>query len=171
MIHRNEKEQIMAEETFVESVPRGSSSVGGAVTLLFGGGLSALGAYRASQTQTGPLSARWAREDFTKMAAAISASRIATSGTKLAINSRYHLSGVGIAADVFSAAQLTIFAIGRWYQPRPTTGGYANAAALIAAIAQQPSPIKTDHRYVTDEGIEYDTFEDDTTQVRIRRVG
>ena len=161
----------MAEETFVESVPRGSSSVGGAVTLLFGGGFSALGAYQASKTQTGSLSARWAGQDFTKMAAAISATRIATSGTKLVINSRYHLSGVGIAADVFSAAQLTIFAIGRLYQPRPTTGGYPNAAALIAAIAQQPSPIKTGHRYVTDEGLEYDTFVDDTAQVRIRRVG
>jgi hypothetical protein len=174
MINRNEEEeQTMAHEMFDENVSR-DSSVAGGVTLLIGVGLLALGAYHAHQVlqaQPGSLPARWASEESTRMAAALSVAQIATSSAKLAINGRYHGSPVGIAADVFSVAQLAIFAIGSLNPPRATTGGYADAAALIKAIAAQNSPIRAGHRYVTDEGFEYDTFRDDNNQMRIRRVG
>jgi hypothetical protein len=93
------------------------SSATGAVTLALGGGLTVYGAIKAAQAVTQSRLGDWASRESTHIAAVVSATQLATSGAKLLINGRYHRSGVGMAADIFSAAQLTLFAIGALYTP------------------------------------------------------
>lgn len=104
-------------ESGVRSRQRNDSSVGGIVTLLLGGGLSIWGAVEASR-QSAFTFGNWAKQTQTQIAAVTSVSQIATSGAKLAIYHRYPKSGFGIAADIFSVAQIAAFALGSLYKPR-----------------------------------------------------
>jgi hypothetical protein len=86
------------------------SSAAGLVTLGIGSGLTFFGALQSAQQESGSRLSDWTRRESTHIAAVLSASQLATSGAKLAINGRYHRSGLGIAADIFSAGQLAAFA-------------------------------------------------------------
>jgi hypothetical protein len=90
----------------------------GVVALAIGGGLSAIGAFQASNQPTGSSAlANWAAEDTTKMAAVVSVTQLATSGAKLAFNGRYVRSGFGIASDIFSVLQIGLFTYGTLHTP------------------------------------------------------
>jgi len=70
------------------------------------------------------------------MASLVSVTQLATSGVKFAVNGRYHRSGIGIAADVFSIAQIATFAFGFFRQPdelNPVADKDAADAALVGA--------------------------------------
>jgi len=93
----------------------------GAVALVIGGGLSAIGAFQTSNDQTGGSAlANWASKDVTRMAAVVSVTQLATSGAKLAFNGRYIRSGFGIAADAFSLLQIGLFTFGTLHRPTVT---------------------------------------------------
>jgi len=155
-------------ETMVRVQGKNDSAVAGVVTLLIGGGLSAWGAYQASQTQGGSLSGRWASQEATRAAAVISVGKLATSGATVAIKGQYPGGGFNVAADVASAVQLTVFAIGSLYRPIESTQ-VNDLAALQAAIAA--GAVMVDHRYVAqDTALEYDTFRDSAGRVSIRLV-
>ena len=89
----------------------------GVVALAISGGLSAIGAFQAANQPSGSALANWASQGVTKMAAVVSATQLATSGAKLAINGRYIRSGFGIAADTFSLLQIALFTFGRLAPP------------------------------------------------------
>jgi hypothetical protein len=103
-------------ENGVRSQHRNDSSITGIVTLILGGGLSVWGAVEASR-QSGFSFGNWAKQPQSQMAALASVSQIATSGAKLAIHRRYPRAGLGIAADIFSVAQLAAFAFGSLHKP------------------------------------------------------
>jgi len=84
-------------------------SISGLVTLGIGGGLTVFGAIQASRLATGSTLRNWAGQTSTQIAAVTSAGQLATSGARL-LMSGYHWSRIGIAADIFSAAQLALFA-------------------------------------------------------------
>jgi len=161
-------ERLDRLETRFRVQQKNDSSVTGLVAMLIGGGLSAWGAYKASQKPPGSMFGKWADETPTQMAAVTSVAQIATSGAKLAISGRYHRSGFGIAADAFSVAQLAAFAFGSLYKPRPMIA-VTNLAALQKE--QTAKTLKLDHRYlVIDTGDEYDILEDSTKTVVYKRV-
>jgi len=86
------------------------AAITGAVTLGIGGGLTAYGIFKTAGQDTGFQLHDWANRESTQIAAVVSATQLATSGAKLLINGRYHRSGIGIAADIFSALQIATFA-------------------------------------------------------------
>lgn len=90
-----------------------SAAVSGIVTLLLGGGLTALSLFKASQDAKGTDSVfrNWAGQETAKMATLSSVSQITTSGARLLVTGRYHRSNLGIAADAFAAAQVAGFAL------------------------------------------------------------
>lgn len=89
----------------------------GAVALAIGGGLSAIGAFQAANQPSGSALANWSSQEVTRMAAVVSVTQLATSGTKLAFNGRYIRSGFGIAADAFSLLQIALFTFGTLHSP------------------------------------------------------
>jgi hypothetical protein len=92
---------------------RQSAAISGIVTLLLGGGLTALSLYKASQAATGTESVfhNWAGQDTAKMATLSSVSQITTTGARLLITGRYPRSKASMAADAFAAAQVAGFAL------------------------------------------------------------
>lgn len=106
----------------------------GVVALAIGGGLSAIGAFNAANEQDGPFLKNWASQEVTKMAAVVAVTQLATSGAKLTFNRRYIRSGLGIAADVFSVVQLTLFTFGRL---RPSVGPAKEADTETEGAAAQ----------------------------------
>jgi hypothetical protein len=68
---------------------------------------------------------KWIEQDSTKAASLVSATQLATSGAKLVTSGRYHRSRIGIAADIYAAAQLGAFAFGSLRVPaeRPAGAG------------------------------------------------
>jgi hypothetical protein len=84
----------------------------GAVSLAIAGGLSVLGAFKAVENNSSFSMNGWATEEVTEMASVVSATQLATSTAKLAVNGRYIRSGLGITADAFSVVQLALFAYG-----------------------------------------------------------
>jgi hypothetical protein len=112
------------------------ASVSGIVTLVIGGGLTALSLVKAAQpAQTGvSLSAnqsatstafsRWANEETAKMATLSSVTQLAATGATMLVNGRYHRSGIGIAADAFAAVQIA---------------GYTLASLLPSSLLQSKS--------------------------------
>jgi hypothetical protein len=88
------------------------SSVSGVVSLAIGVPLTAIGVFHAANQPAGSRLGVWASQEVTKIAAVTSATQLATTAAKLAFNYRYSRSGVVIAADVFAALQLTVFAFG-----------------------------------------------------------
>jgi hypothetical protein len=158
----------------IEAKSRGQqkrdSSATGLVTLLVGGGLATLGFVESTKKAAGNSRlADWASSDSTKMASLASVTQIATSGAKFAMNGRYHRSGFGTAADLYSAAQLAAFAIGKWYQPRPVAKVFDDLAALRDAV--RLNGVEANSRYaVLDTGDEFETFKDNSDKLGYRRV-
>jgi hypothetical protein len=110
------------------------TSITGSVALLLGGGLTALGAIEAAKQPGGATLGSWAAESTTQMSALVSVTQLATSGVKFAMNGKYHRNGIGIAADIFSLAQIATFAFGTFNQPKVYTA-VANKRAADAAAA------------------------------------
>ena len=121
-------ERLNRVEARSRALLKNDSSVSGLVTLAIGGGLAGFGAIQAGKKVGGSGLQNWAAETSTKTAAVVSASQLATSGAKLVINRRYHRSGIGMAADIFAAAQLAAFAFGSLNKPEPPPIGVANKA-------------------------------------------
>jgi len=96
---------------------KNDSAVTGLVTLGIGGALVAHGAIKAAEQTSGSKLGNWADQRSTEMATIVSVTQLATSGAKLVINGRYHRSGIGIAADIFAAAQIATFAFGSFSTP------------------------------------------------------
>ena len=127
-------ERVDRLEARFKSAQKKDTSIGGVVTLLLGGGLTALGAIEAAKDPSGGGLGTWAGESTTQMAALVSVTQLVTSGAKFAMNGHYHRNGIGIAADVFSLAQIATFAYGNFHQPHAYTP-VADRAALDAQIA------------------------------------
>lgn len=106
----------------LETRQKNDSSISGLVTLTIGGGLTAFGAIKAAGQPTGTRLADWAARDSTRTATVVAGAQLATSAAKLVINGRYHRSGIGITADIFSAAQLAAFAFASFHKPEEATG-------------------------------------------------
>lgn len=89
------------------------ASISGIVTLLLGGGLTALSLFKANQDTKGTDSVfrNWAGQETAKMATLSSVSQITTTGARMLVTGRYHRSNLGIAADAFAAAQVAGFAL------------------------------------------------------------
>lgn len=114
------EERVDRLETKFRVQQNKDSSASGLVSLILAGGLSAWGAIKSADKSTGNRWGDWAGLNLTQMAALTSVSQLSTSGAKLAVNGRYNRSGLGIAADLFAAAQLTAFAIASLYTPEVT---------------------------------------------------
>ena len=153
-------------ETKFQVQQKNDGSAAGLVTLLIGGGLTAFGAFKASE-KSGALFGNWANENSTKIAAVTAVSQIATSGAKLAINGRYHRSGLGIAADAFAAAQLAAFAFGSLHKPR----SLISVLDIDALIALGTTGLSLDTRYVLSKtGDAYETFVDSNGKIGFQKV-
>jgi hypothetical protein len=130
-------ERLDRLETRFRVQQKNDSSASGLVSLLLGGGLVAYGAIQASSNkQGGSFLGKWAAENSTQIGSVVSVSQIATSGAKFVINGRYHRSGIGIAADIFAAAQIATFAFGSLSTPkgfRVVDDKPAAVAAMAAA--------------------------------------
>lgn len=147
------------------------SSASGLVTLAIGGSLTIFGAVEARrQAPAGNRLGTWALLDSTKIAAATSAAQIATTGAKLAINGRYHRSGLGIAADAFATVQLAAFMFGFLNPPQPPpppTPPPISVGTLSDLVKlQTANKLLLNRRYVTlDVGGVYETTKNDQDQV------
>jgi hypothetical protein len=106
---------------------KNDAAISGLVTLAIGGGLTAYGAVKAAESDANKLKA-WTNGGSTQMAALISATQLATTGARLVTNGRYHRSQLGMAADIFSVAQLATFVYGTF-----SSSGVASAIAFNKA--------------------------------------
>ena len=122
---------------------KNDSATSGLVSLVIGGGLAAYGAIQAGKEPGGWRLATWVANDFTRMATVSSVTQIAMSGAKFMIAGQYHRSGVGIAADIFAAAQIATVAYASLYTPpsvkvvktlSDATGQVASGAIAIGAM-------------------------------------
>ncbi len=92
---------------------KNDAAISGLVTLAVGGGLTAYGAVKAAEAPVDKLKT-WTNQGSTQMASLMSATQLATTGARLVTSSRYHRSGLGMAADIFSVAQLATFVYGKF---------------------------------------------------------
>jgi hypothetical protein len=135
-------------ETRSRALQKKDSSVTGLVTLAIGGGLAGFGAIQSARKVGGSRLQKWAAEPSTKTAALVSASQLAMSGARVVVKGGYNSSGIGMAADVFAAAQLAAFAFGSLNKPDPPPQGVADKAD--AELKKGGVPIGT--LLVTKEG-------------------
>ena len=92
-------------------------AVSGTVYLAIGGGLTAFSLFKAAQRPAGdPFLPAWAKQESARTATLASAAQVVTSGAKWLINGKYHRSGVGIVADVFSLLQIAGFTFASLFQ-------------------------------------------------------
>jgi hypothetical protein len=89
------------------------SAATGAVTLALGLPLVGIGLWQAHNKLGSITLANWASGESSTVGAVTSATQLATTVVKAAMNHRYHHSGVGLAGDIFSVAQLVTYGIGR----------------------------------------------------------
>jgi len=90
---------------------KNDAAIGGLVTLVIGGGLTAFGAVKAAEEPKDKLKA-WTNQGATQMASLISATQLVTTAARMVTIRRYHGSTPGMAADFFSIAQLATFVFG-----------------------------------------------------------
>ena len=159
-------ERLQRLEAKAQGLQRNDSSVHGLVTLAIGGGLAGFGAIQAGKKVGGSGLQNWAAETSTKTAAVVSASQLATSGAKLVINGRYHRSRIGIAADIFAAAQLAAFTFGSLNEPEETQGANDKADAEVLK-----GGVRIGTRFVTrDFGEEYQVVLGANNERLLRRI-
>jgi hypothetical protein len=155
------EERLDRLDTKLRVQQRKDNSITGLVTLLIGGGLTAFGIFEASKQSSGSRFSHWANQDVTKAAAIASATQIATSGAKLAINGTYQRSGLGIAADAFATSQIAAFLIGKFHESKPRIG------TTFAALQKDrdDGKLQLDFEYVDENGIVYVPFKDVNNKV------
>jgi hypothetical protein len=111
-------ERLEKLESGIRVNQKKDGAVSGTVYLAVGGGLTAFSLFKASQRPVGdPFLSSWANEQSAQMATLASATQVVTSGAKWLINGKYHRSGVGIVADVFSLLQIAGFTFASLFQP------------------------------------------------------
>lgn len=138
-------ERLDKLESGIRAQQKKDGAISGTVYLGIGGGLTAWSLFKASQRPPGtPFSAAWVAETSATMATLASASQVATSGAKWLINGQYHRSGVGIAADLFSLAQIAGFAFASLYTPAPRVAPKHRVANQAARIAGVPGALPGD---------------------------
>lgn len=138
-------------ETRSRAMMKRDGSISGLVTLTIAGSLTTFGVVKAVGQPSGTRLSDWASRDSTRTAAVLSAAQLATSGAKLVINGRYHRSSIGIAADIFSAAQLATFAFASLSQPEvPQVAADKQGAEDIKNAVKVGSVIIT-----ADDGLAY----------------
>jgi hypothetical protein len=145
---------------------KNDTSATGLVALVISGGLSAWGAYQASRPGKSGTSmfGKWAAEEATQMAAATSASQIAMTGARVALHGGYPRNGFGIAADVFSVAQLAAFTFGRLHTSPPTEE--VDDLAALQKLAKNGG-LKHPAIYVTrDNGEQYETLSEKLFRIK-----
>ncbi len=139
------EERLDRLETRSRAQLKNSSSVTGVVSLAIGAPLAAWGLFKPTQTGGSKFS-NWANEETTRMASLTSASQLATTGAQVLINGKYPGSRVGMAADLFAAAQLAAFAFGTMNAPAAIDevpdASVANAA-LPFSIGSRVLDLKT----------------------------
>jgi hypothetical protein len=157
LARRDLDSRLVRLEAKLRTMPKKDASTSGLITLVFGGGLSAWGAFEAVKKTTGGALKNWADQKTTQMAAVASATQLATSGAKLAINGQYAASPLGITADAYSTLQLAAFAIGSLRQQglRTLVANDGEMQRLVTSRA-----VKVGQIYITqDRGVEYEIVE------------
>ena len=129
------EERLDRLETRSRAQLKNSSSVTGVVSLAIGAPLAAWGLFKPTQTG-GSRFSNWANEETTRMASLTSASQLATTGARVLIQGKYPGSRVGMAADLFAAAQLAAFAFGTMNAPAAIDE--VEDAAVLGAAAPFP---------------------------------
>jgi hypothetical protein len=115
-------ERLNRLEVRARALQRKDSSVSGLVTLALGGGLATFGAIQAVKKTGNTGLQRWAAEPSTRTASVVSAAQLITTGAKLVTGVGYARSPIAITADLYSAAQLAVFAFGSLNIPNTITG-------------------------------------------------
>ena len=151
----------------LETTTKRDASITGLVTLTIGGSLTTFGIFKSASQPSGTRLADWAARDSTRTAAVVSAAQLATSGAKLVINGRYHRSGIGITADIFSAAQLATFAFASLHEPEglPTAADDKAGAEAIKNNVRIGSVIVTE-----DDGLAFRVVLGANNQRLLRQV-
>ncbi len=146
------EERLDRLETRNRKQLKNGAAVTGIVTLLLGGGLTALSLFKAQQGTTGTVFSRWAGEETAEMATLSSVSQLATTGAKMLVDGRYPRSGIGIAADAFAVLQIAGYTLASLQQPSSVSmfTTVASKEALNAA-ALSPGAAIGDHIYNTAE--------------------
>lgn len=130
-------ERINKLESGIRVNQKKDGAISGTVYLAIGGGLTAFSLFKAAERPAGqPFLSTWANEGSAQMATLASATQVVTSGAKWLINGKYHRSGVGIVADVFSLLQIAGFTFASLFQP-PADQAFnsvAETADLAAAV-------------------------------------
>ena len=127
------------------------AAISGIVTLVIGGGLTALSLFKAAQpAQTGvSLSAnpganstvfsRSANEETAKMATLTSVTQLAATGARALVNRGYPHSGLGIAADAFAAVQIAGYTLASLLPPSQQSK--SSLAVTSVATADQVTSV------------------------------
>jgi len=110
---------------------KNDAAASGLVSLVIGVPLTTFGAFQAAQQPGGTFLGNFAAQTSAQMATLVSVTQVATSGAKLLINRRYHGSGIGIAADIFAAAEIVTFTIGSLFKPQLLNSVANRDAALL----------------------------------------
>ena len=111
-------ERLEKLESGIRVNQKKDGAVSGTVYLAIGGGLTAFSLFKAGQRPAGePFLSSWAKEGSAQTATLASAAQVVSSGAKWLINGKYHRSGVGIVADVFSLLQIAGFTFASLFQP------------------------------------------------------
>ncbi len=129
------EERLNKLETRHRGQMKTDGAITGMVTLGLAGGLTLFGAFQSAQA-SGSRLGDWAKRESTHIAAVVSASQLATTRAKFAIQGRYHGSRIGIAADIFAVLQLGFFAFASMNQP---VGANRSASDYLAALADVKS--------------------------------
>jgi hypothetical protein len=132
-------ERLEKLESGIRVNQKKDGAVSGTVYLAIGGGLTAFSLFKAAQRPAGdPFLPAWANQESARTATLASAAQVVTSGAKWLINGKYHRSGVGIVADVFSLLQIAGFTFASLFQPpedKPFT--------VVAKVADLANAVKT----------------------------
>lgn len=151
-------ERLDRMELRLKSQQKKDAAASGLVTLFLGGGLATVGIVGASHDKGGLGLGTWAARKEADAAALVSLTQVATSGAKLAINGRYHRSGFGVAADIFSVGLIAVYSLGKFHKPKNTIAAHGQAE-IKAALAN-----------ATEGDIIIDTSDNNREYVVIRSV-
>jgi hypothetical protein len=115
------------------------AAITGTVYLGIGGGLTAYSLFKANERENGvSFREAWISQTTTTMATMASATQLATSAAKWLIHGQYHRSGIGIAADVVSVAQIAGYAFATLSKDQPPRKFHV-ADKLADVLAMAPN--------------------------------
>jgi hypothetical protein len=119
---------------------KNSASISGIVTLVLGGGLTAISIFKVQQGQgSGSLLNKWADQSTAQMATVAAVGQLAATTAGMLVNHGYHRSPVGIAADAFAAVQIAGFTLAS-LQPANQLQNFTSVKDKAAVDAAAASP-------------------------------